>query len=391
VDVARRQRLVQRRKMVGCSQERLAELVDVDRSTIGRWEAGETEPLPWLRPRLARALRVDAEQLQDLLLDAAAGPGDRLDHAVQHPATTDLSAVASLRQRLLGLEQRYEQVPSTALLAEAGQCLGTVTFLRAHAGSTRVRRDLLVTEAEAATLLGQLTWDASQRRDHVTARMYYARAVEAAQQVGHPAAESLAVLRMCFVALYGEKEPREGLALARRAGDLAATSSPVLRGLAALHAGEAHSMMGQAGETDVALGQAQAYLERATADDVAADMFGPAHLDRLAGSCHLALGRHELAETTLARAAHHSNGLSKALAIILGNLALARLGQRKVDGATEAVHQAIDVLEVTWGGGGLSVVFAAARQLRPWADAAAVADVQDRLLSLIATAPGPRP
>ena len=66
----KRHRLMQRRKTVGFSQEHLAERVGVDRSTVGRWEAGLTEPQPWLRPRLARVLQVSVEQL-DALLEAA--------------------------------------------------------------------------------------------------------------------------------------------------------------------------------------------------------------------------------------------------------------------------------------------------------------------------------
>jgi len=65
--VARRQRLVQRRKALGLTQEALAELVAVGRSTVVRWERGESEPLPWIRPRLARALKVSADVLENLL------------------------------------------------------------------------------------------------------------------------------------------------------------------------------------------------------------------------------------------------------------------------------------------------------------------------------------
>jgi tetratricopeptide (TPR) repeat protein/transcriptional regulator with XRE-family HTH domain len=70
---AKRQRLVQRRRVVGFSQEALASALRVERSTVVRWESGETEPQPWLRPRLARALRVSLDDLQELLLP---GPGE---------------------------------------------------------------------------------------------------------------------------------------------------------------------------------------------------------------------------------------------------------------------------------------------------------------------------
>ncbi len=65
--VVRRQRLIQRRKALGLTQEALAELVAVGRSTVVRWERGESEPLPSIRPRLARALKISADLLESML------------------------------------------------------------------------------------------------------------------------------------------------------------------------------------------------------------------------------------------------------------------------------------------------------------------------------------
>jgi transcriptional regulator with XRE-family HTH domain len=63
----KRERLAERRRIVGLSQERLAEAVGVDTSTVARWERGETEPQPVHRPRLAEALGVSAEEVAALL------------------------------------------------------------------------------------------------------------------------------------------------------------------------------------------------------------------------------------------------------------------------------------------------------------------------------------
>jgi transcriptional regulator with XRE-family HTH domain/tetratricopeptide (TPR) repeat protein len=73
---AKRQRLAQRRKAVGLSQEALAGVLGIERSTVVRWESGETEPLPWIRPKLARALQVSVDQLGELLGPAAARQPD---------------------------------------------------------------------------------------------------------------------------------------------------------------------------------------------------------------------------------------------------------------------------------------------------------------------------
>lgn len=69
----------------------------------------------------------------------------------------------------------------------------------------------------------------------------------------------------------------------------------------------------------------------------------------------------------------------------MGHLTLAYIPQAKLDEAAATLHRAIDVIELTWGGGGLNIVFSAGRQLRPWRHVHAVQDVYDRLLALMAT------
>lgn len=386
---SRRQRFAQRRKAVGFSQERLAERLEIDRSTVARWEAGETEPLPWLRPKLARVLQVSIEGLDELLAEAGeheALADERLSYALEHPGSVDLVAVARLRERVHGLDTSYDKAPSTSLLADAGQCLGQVTFLRAHATTGRVRRELFAVEAEAATLMGQLVWDASQRRDHATTRAYLTQATEAAREVHDTAAESYAFLRTSFVALYGEKDPRVGLTLAMRTAETAGSTSHVLSGLAVLHAAEAHAMLGDRQDCERALGQAESHFESIGAADAAIDLFSPTQHGRLTGSCYLFLKDAKRAEPILDDTARALRDRSKSQAIVLGNLALARIRQKKLDEAAASLHSAIDVVEVTWGGGGLNVVFGAGRELRPWRAVPVVQDVYDRLLSLIAAA-----
>src|SRR5579871_3474513 len=54
VMTVKRTRLVARRKAVGFSQDQLAERLKVDRSTVARWECGESTPQPWSRPQMAK-------------------------------------------------------------------------------------------------------------------------------------------------------------------------------------------------------------------------------------------------------------------------------------------------------------------------------------------------
>lgn len=73
--MAKRERFAARRKVCGYSQERLADLLKVDRSTVQRWERGEVEPQPWQRPKLATILRITSKELDALLIpDAYTAP-----------------------------------------------------------------------------------------------------------------------------------------------------------------------------------------------------------------------------------------------------------------------------------------------------------------------------
>jgi hypothetical protein len=81
--------------------------------------------------------------------------------------------------------------------------------------------------------------------------------------------------------------------------------------------------------------------------------------------------------------ARRLQGRHKSKAIILGNLALAHVRQRDVDQAATVLHRAIDLLEVTRGGGGLNVVSTAVRELHPWRQEPVVQDVHERLLTLM--------
>ena len=217
-----------------------------------------------------------------------------------------------------------------------------------------------------------------------TALAYYDQAVTAARSRGDRAAEGLALLRMSMVALYGHKDARAGLAACQHTAEVAATASSVIAGLAVLHSAEAHAMLGERQSCEQALAAADRQFGRVSQDDPAIDLFSPAQPGRLAGSCYLFLGDARRAAPILEATARQLQDRSKAEAIVQGNLALAFIGQSRADEAAAALHQAIDVIEVTWGAGGLNIVFTAARQLRRWQRLNVVRDVSDRLLALMA-------
>ncbi len=389
----RRRALAERRKTAGYSQEALAEALRVEPSTVGRWERGETVPQPWVRPKLAAALGIASDVLVELLANADTdenrGEDDLLAEALATPTRPDTVVVQQLQQRTRRVANAYETQPSAALLADAGQCHAAAEFLLTYARTDSVRTELHAAATESATLMSQLVWDASQRRDYRATINYCNAAIEHAHEHGDIVSAAHAELRKGFAALYGQadvRDPKAGFIAAQRAAAQSGQVSKALTGLSLLHVGEALAMLGEYRRCEQTLGQAESAFSRISHDDPGAQFFSPAQLGRLSGSCYLFLGHPERAEPVLAATAAALQARPKTRSLVLGNLALSYLRQRQLDAATATLHEAIDLLEASRGGGGMTVVFSAARELYPWRTEPAVQDVQDRLLALVARA-----
>lgn len=121
--------------------------------------------------------------------------------------------------------------------------------------------------------------------------------------------------------------------------------------------------------------------------DPARELFSLTQPGRLAGSCYLALGQERRAQRILEETARSFDHPSKNQAIVWGNLGLAHLRQAEIEEAAAVLHRAIDVIETTrGGGGGLNIVFDAARELHSWRQLSVVGELQDRFLTLMTAA-----
>jgi transcriptional regulator with XRE-family HTH domain len=119
---AKRRGLAGRRKAVGYTQEQLAALLGVERSTVVRWEAGETEPVPWCRPKLAAALAVSLDALQGMLTTPdglPAQPHDELLLSVLGELTP--AEVGTLMERFAAMDiaSRREVLQELAIISGA--------------------------------------------------------------------------------------------------------------------------------------------------------------------------------------------------------------------------------------------------------------------------------
>ncbi|MGH3624553.1 MAG: helix-turn-helix domain-containing protein, partial [Sciscionella sp.] len=140
----RRDGLARRRAARGFTQESLAERLEVERSTVGRWERGTMRPQPWCQPRLAKALDVSLGTLADLLgtsRTAAATPAGR-------------GGAPEMDASVAGERDQSEWLRSGALgvLEPPWSLAGTMRVLHEMAGGPMDRRGFLV--ITGATLTG---------------------------------------------------------------------------------------------------------------------------------------------------------------------------------------------------------------------------------------------
>ena len=371
----RRHVLAERRKTVGHTQEQLAELVGVERSTVVRWEAGETEPKPWSRPKLAQALAVSVDGLHRLLTvpeDGEEQPGQHVERKVVR--------VDPMRRRTLvkwGL----------GTTAVAGLGIGSATKVGAadvtrlqrtdarlnrltdqHGGETlwqgaaayvddghllleqgtygeSVGRQRLIATARLQETAGWLAFDAGQ---DTVARACYTDALALARQADDREVEMWALADLALQCnVVGQ--PRESLRLAAAAVQVAASVewSPRLAAIPQLHRAVASSLVADARGADSAITQARVVLDRDYDEpiDERCAFLGPAQLDGVEATCALELGRASRAETLLEQTiAGYGSRFVRNRALYRVRLARARVDMKAVEGAVEAATGALDDL-----------------------------------------------
>jgi transcriptional regulator with XRE-family HTH domain len=201
---------------VGFSQEQLADRVGVERSTVVRWESGETEtgPQPWMRPKLARALQVSIEQLTGLLepdatdetevvpTDGAVVPGEdagRSSALAESRALPNLNQVESLRQELT-------DALSEGTMAEAGLDDWERTVIR-YGRATRDR--------SAVILLDDLSTDLAELKRS----LHHHRSASALRRLTRVAAHMSGLMCLTFCKLDDRPAFRRWARTARLAAD----------------------------------------------------------------------------------------------------------------------------------------------------------------------------
>lgn len=198
----KRIRLANARKNAGLSQETLAARLGVDRSTIARWESGDTEPHAWIRPKLARILRLAPGTLADLLAESVTRPPhlaemdtfdpsdiDTLVAAIGNSQTSQ-DAIEQLDRAAVAVAESHTQASPRRVLTEVLKLHEQTSVLLARQQRLSQRRELFRIEssllAHACLLFGDLKENViAERYGH--AALMFARESETSEALARTA------------------------------------------------------------------------------------------------------------------------------------------------------------------------------------------------------------
>lgn len=292
---SKRWRFAASRRSAGYSQEQLAEQLGVERSTVTRWEAGETTPQPWVRPKLAKLLTVSGEQLDGLLAEAetaaAVSSHDVTAAVTSTEPVTVLEQVERLRQGLH--ETISEHALSRASLDDWEQTVSQ------HGNATRDRPPVAMLDdltADLAELQQALTRcrssTALRRLTRVTAhlaglmclmliklgsrpafRRWARTARTAADEAGDPLTASWVRAQEAYGCFYSGNLT-DAVVVAQHAQTLAGHTPCVGIALAAALEARAQAALGKTQETLEAIARAEAVLAALDDESVTVSAFG---------------------------------------------------------------------------------------------------------------------
>lgn len=398
----RRPGLAVRRKAAGFSQEALADALGVERSTVVRWERGATAPQPWHRPRLARALKLSLDELDELLgevpgesalpqiasaphahtgqpprpeaqelsdmnrremvrLLAVAGlyvgaiPGasdlddERLEYAAAHPGQLDeatLSEYATLNNHLWRVFVLSNTKATTFPLVR--QQLDVLIEAVKASPSSSCHAKLCGLIGDLAQLAGEILFDGNQYTD---AAHCYSVAASASKEAGAYDLWACAITRHAFIGVY-ERKFQAAVPLLDLATKVARHGDSAL---STRHWVSAVRAQAQAGLGDRAACEAD--LDRAAAVRCLAGpsqnggwlRFDGSRLAEERGTCYAVLKRPDLAERAISDALRQ-NLSSRRHSSVLVDLAAVCAQRRDVDQMIERATAAVDIARSTHSG-----------------------------------------
>ncbi|MFJ1600194.1 helix-turn-helix transcriptional regulator [Streptomyces sp. NPDC088261] len=323
--------LAERRRTLGYSQEKLAELLGVDRTTVGRWESGGAAPQPSQRRGLALALEVGFQEL-DMLLTSPRATGRKTAGHHSSDTTSAGDPDEMIRReflRILTVSGALTLLPveeaeglaegvrrgTPADFARMNRHLWQIYQLARSKGSVypvvrdqlttlhdaladHTSRPLLGAAADLFQLAGEVAFDANRYSDAVAS---YSLAASVSKDAETYDLWACALVRYAYVDM-SEQRHRQATQILAAAERLAARgdNSLATRQWVASVQAEAYAGLGDLGACERAMDRAE------TVRDLTADgtnggwlRFDGARLAEERGSRYVQLGRLDLAESAL--------------------------------------------------------------------------------------------
>ncbi|MFD7506256.1 helix-turn-helix transcriptional regulator [Streptomyces sp. NPDC059850] len=375
--------LAERRKALGYSQEGLAHVVGVDRTSISRWESGKTEIQVQLRPQYAAALQLGLAELDALVTKPRATLQEPVvSSSVDHHGsgdTDDMIRREFLRALAVAGALAGLPVEESEALAEGVHRRGSGDFIRMNGHLWQVYQlarakgavypivsDQLADLAKALNgrsdkegqalcgaaadlfqLAGELAFDGNRYTD---AAASYTLAASASKEAGAFDLWACALVRHAYVDVYEHRyrEAVDILSVAERVARRGDSALPTRHWVAAVQA-EAFAGLGDLSACEHALEQAEkvVYVTE-PAQNRGWLRFDGSRLVEERGARYVQLGRLDLAEQAL-QSALGQGALAKGQALrrrgaVLANMA--SIGAKRKDPeqivvyAREALHLA---------------------------------------------------
>jgi transcriptional regulator with XRE-family HTH domain len=231
----------------------LADTLDVDRVTIGRWERGETDPQPHFRPRLAKALNLSLAELDAVLwteieqaspvqpeemslgtLSDAGAQDDMIRREFLRLVSLSGALVAFPQGEGAGLEDSEDLAEARLMTSDLWQVFSRAktkqavyplvreqisdlneSLGRSHREATH--RDLCQQTADLFQLAGEIFFDGNRYTD---AAQCYALAASASKEAGNSDLWAASLTRHSFIGLY-ERQFADAVPMLDAAGRLA--------------------------------------------------------------------------------------------------------------------------------------------------------------------------
>ncbi|MCN9241955.1 helix-turn-helix domain-containing protein [Streptomyces sp. RY43-2] len=380
--------LAGRRRALGYSQEKLAELLGVDRTTVGRWESGKVAPQPPQRRGLAAALEVSLQELDILLKPLRAAGQESAGHQPSDPLNAgdpddmirrEFLRILTVSGALTALPVEEAEALTDGVrrgvpadFARMNRHLWQVYQLARSKGSVYpVVRDHLTTLNEALAsnsgsaqpllnaaadlfqLAGEVAFDSNRYSD---AAASYALAASVSKDAEVYDLWACALVRHAYVDMSEQRyrQAAQMLGAAERLADRGDSGLSTRQWVASVQA-EAYAGLGELDACERAMDRAETVRDLGTDSvNVGWLRFDGARLAEERGSCYVQLGRFDLAENAL-RDALKQTALAfgqsyRRRGAVLTDLAVIGAKRRDADQVVEFGREAIELARSSGSG-----------------------------------------